>query len=150
MKANIKVTKYPCEFMHSLKFYSSQHQSRPLKTHLVHRPPKVWHHLGHRRHATVLIPNLGYLLSMIITNRDFFFLLSFIDIHILCIWCESHWHWVAICFAGVLFKSTENNSKFNQRSLIPQSVCDASHYHIGYIIDDPDAMDEVWESITTH
>ena len=36
-----------------------------------------------------------------------------------------------------------------QRSLIPQSACDASHYHIDYTIDDPNAMGEVWESITT-
>ena len=37
----------------------------------VHRPPKVWHHLEHKRHARVLIPTLEYLLSMIITNWDY-------------------------------------------------------------------------------
>ena len=37
----------------------------------IHRPPKVWHHLEHRRHARVLIPTLEYLLSMIITNWDY-------------------------------------------------------------------------------
>ena len=26
----------------------------------IHRPPKVWHHLEHRRHARVLIPTLEY------------------------------------------------------------------------------------------
>ena len=29
----------------------------------IHRPPKVWHHLDHRRHARVLIPTFEYLLN---------------------------------------------------------------------------------------
>ena len=36
----------------------------------LHRPPKVWHHLEHRRPARLLIPTLEYLLPMIITNWD--------------------------------------------------------------------------------
>ena len=30
----------------------------------LHRPPKVWHHLEHRRHARVLMPTLEYSLSI--------------------------------------------------------------------------------------
>ena len=42
----------------------------------IHRPPKVGHHLEHRRHARVLIPTLEYLLSMIITNCDYSVIIS--------------------------------------------------------------------------
>ena len=42
----------------------------------LHRPPKVWHHLEHKRHARVLIPTLKYLLSMIITNWDYSVIIS--------------------------------------------------------------------------
>ena len=47
----------------------------PIRAY-VHRPPKVWHHLEHRRHARVLIPTLEYLLSMIITNWDYSVIIS--------------------------------------------------------------------------
>ena len=42
----------------------------------IYRPPKVWHHLEHKRHARVLIPTLEYLLSMIITNWDYSVIIS--------------------------------------------------------------------------
>ena len=37
-----------------------------------------------------------------------------IDVHELCIWCESQVQIVTICFTGALFKSTENNCKFKE------------------------------------
>ena len=43
-----------------------------ISTQYVHRPPKVWHHLEHRRLARVMIPILEYLLSMIITKWDYY------------------------------------------------------------------------------
>ena len=54
---------------------------------MTHTPlPKVWHNLGHRRHARVLIPTLGYLLSMIITKWDYSVIItSIIDVHELCV-----------------------------------------------------------------
>ena len=43
---------------------------------IVHRPPKVWHHLEHRRQGRVMRPTLEYLLSMIITNCDYSVIIS--------------------------------------------------------------------------
>ena len=37
-----------------------------------------------------------------------------IDVHELCIWCKSQGQYVAIYFTGALFKTTENNCKFNE------------------------------------
>ena len=46
------------------------HIGEIIRVH-VHRPPKVWHHWEHKRHARVLIPTLEYLLPRIITNWDY-------------------------------------------------------------------------------
>ena len=51
------------------RFYFFKEFNAP-PTH-IHRPPKVWHQLEHRRHARVLIPNLEFLLPMIITKWDY-------------------------------------------------------------------------------
>ena len=37
------------------------------------------------------------------------------DILELCIWCESQAQWVAVNFTGALFKTIENNCKFNEK-----------------------------------
>ena len=55
----------------------------------IHRPPKVWHNLEHRRHAGVLISIFGILTVYDNHKLGLFCHHKLIDVHELRIWCES-------------------------------------------------------------